>query len=168
MSAADDQVFIRRFTQILIGLAVFTVVILLLAIAIHDGLDRDSGNSAREAALAERIQPVAGVYTGETGRAAAAAAMESAAAAAPQVAFGGSTDGEMIYERACASCHVAGAAGAPQLVASAWEGRLEKGREQLVYNAISGIGSMPARGGRSDLSDEQIEASVGYMLAQVE
>lgn len=168
MSAEDDQVFIKRFTAILIGLIGFTVVIIALAASLNDQAERDETNSAREAARLERLRPVAGVYTGETGRAAAAAAMESAAAAAPQLAFGGSTDGEMIYDRACAACHVSGAAGAPALVASAWEGRLDKGREQLVDNAINGIGAMPARGGRSDLSDEQIEASVDFMLAQLQ
>lgn len=166
MSAEDDQVFIKRFTLILVGLAVFTIAIILLAISINNRLERDPSSEARASARMERLQPVAGVYTGETGRAAAAA--ESEVDAAPQLAFGGSTDGEMIYDRACASCHEVGAADAPQLIASDWEGRLDKGREQLVYNAINGIGVMPARGGRSDLSDEQVEASVDYMLAQID
>jgi cytochrome c5 len=168
VSAEDDQVFIKRFTLILVGLVVFTIAIIVLAVTIDGRLERDDSNTAREEARLQRLQPVAGVYSGETGRAAATAAVESAAAAAPQVAFGGSTDGGMIYEQACASCHQAGAAGAPRLIASAWEGRLDKGREQLVYNAINGIGVMPARGGRSDLSDEQIEASVDYMLAELD
>jgi len=53
-------------------------------------------------------------------------------------------------------------------VASAWEDRLGQGRDTLVQHAINGIGTMPAKGGRSDLSDEQVAASVDYMLAQVE
>lgn len=167
MSAEDDRVFFKRFTVILVGLIVFTIAIILLAINLHGQQKRDD-NPARATARLERLQPVAGVYTDETGRAAAAAAAERAAESAPQVAFGGSTDGEMIYDRACGNCHEAGAAGAPQLMASAWEGRLDKGRGQLVTHAINGFGAMPARGGRSDLSDEQIQASVDYMLAQLE
>ena len=85
-----------------------------------------------------------------------------------QVAFDGRIDGEMIYKNACQVCHMAGAAGAPQLVAEQWEDRLDKGEDTLVGHAINGFNAMPARGGRSDLSDEQVRASVNYMLAQIE
>src|SRR5699024_1698157 len=126
-------------------------------------------SSARQAAVDERLQPVAGVYAGETGRAAAQAAAEEAAASAEaQVAFDGSTDGEMIYSQVCAACHDTGAAGAPKLEAGDWTDRLEKGRDTLLTHAIEGFNAMPARGGRSDLSDEQVAASLDYMLDQVE
>ena len=74
----------------------------------------------------------------------------------------------MIYNNACQACHMAGAAGAPQLVAEQWEDRLDKGEDTLVSHAINGFNAMPARGGRTDLSDEQVRASVEYMLAQIE
>jgi cytochrome c5 len=45
---------------------------------------------------------------------------------------------------------------------------LDKGTEMLIDNAINGIGAMPARGGRADLSDEQIEAAVTHMLDTLE
>lgn len=163
MSAEHDRVFIKHFSLILVGLIIFTVVIVMAAITIHRQLER-SENPAREQARLDRLQPVAGVYAGETGRAAAQAAAATAAASAPQVAFDGSLDGELIYERACSSCHAVGAAGAPLMVASAWAGRIEQGLDTLVEHAIDGIGAMPPRGGRRDLSDEQIEASVVYML----
>ena len=163
MSAEHDQVFIKRFSLILIGLMVFTVLIIIVAMAIHNRLE-PVDNPAREAAKQQRLAPVAGVYAGETGRAAAAEAAAAAAAAAPQVAFGGSLDGGLIYEQACATCHAMGVAGAPEMTASAWAGRLDKGKDVLIANAISGIGAMPPRGGRRDLSDEQIEVSVAYML----
>lgn len=167
MSAEHDRIFIKQFSLILIGLAIFTVIIILVAMSIHGQLEL-SDNPARDQARQDRLQPVAGVYAGETGRAAAQAAAAEAAAAAPQVAFDGSLDGELIYDRACASCHEVGAAGAPLMVASAWAGRLEKGMETLVANAITGIGAMPPRGGRRDLSDEQIEVSVAYMLEMLD
>ena len=95
--------------------------------------------------------------------------MQQAAAAAPAaVAFDGSLDGKMIYEAVCQACHMAGAAGAPQLVAAQWEGRLDQGVDTLVQHAIEGIGVMPAKGGRADLSDEQVRASVEYMLDQLQ
>jgi cytochrome c5 len=77
-------------------------------------------------------------------------------------------DGEAIYNDACQACHLAGAAGAPQLVAEQWTERLDKGMETLVSHAINGFNAMPAKGGRMDLSDEQVRASVEYMVDQVE
>lgn len=167
MSAEHDRIFIRNFSLTLVGLVIFTFIIIFVARSIHGQLEV-SENPARETARLERLQPVAGVWAGETGRAAAQAAAAAAAAAAPEIAFGGSLDGALIYERACASCHEVGAAGAPLMVASAWAGRLEQGMETLVANAINGIGAMPPRGGRRDLSDEQIEISVAYMVDMLE
>lgn len=163
MSAEHDRIFIKHFSLILVGLAIFTVIIIMVALSIHGQLEL-SENPARDQARQERLQPVAGVYAGETGRAAAQAAAAAAAASAPTIAFDGSLDGELIYERACASCHAVGAAGAPRLVASEWAGRIEQGIDVLVDHAINGLGAMPPRGGRRDLSDEQIEVSVAYML----
>jgi len=169
VSEQHDRQFIQTFSVVLAALAAFTVVVILLAIIIHDTTYEGSQSSARQAAVEERLRSVAGVYTGETGRAAAqAAAEEAAASSAQQVAFEGSTDGQMIYSEACAACHDSGAAGAPMLKASDWTDRLPKGRETLVSHAINGFNTMPAKGGRMDLSDEQVAASVDYMIAQVE
>lgn len=168
MSEADDRIFLNRFSLVLAGLAVFAIVILVLAIILHGTVDREE-SAAREVAREQRLTPVAGVYAGETGRAAAMAAREAEDQGREvAAAFDGSLDGGLIYDRACASCHEAGAAGAPEMVASAWSDRIEKGKDQLVANAINGIGAMPPRGGRRDLTDEQIEVSVTYMLDMLE
>ena len=168
MSEQDDKVFMKRFSLIIVGLAIFAMLIIFFAINVNEQLE-GSGNPMQDVAKADRIEPVFGVYAGDTGRAAAQAAAEEAAGSQQQqVAFDGSTDGEMIYNNVCQACHQAGAAGAPQLVAAQWEDRLQKGEETLVSNAIDGIGAMPAKGGRSDLTDEQVRASVEYMLAQIE
>ncbi len=164
MSAADDQLFMKRFSLVIVLLAIFALVILFLSIALHNTLYRPEP-PARELAREQRLAPVGGVFAGETGRAAALAA-QAAAAAEPAVtaAFDGSLDGQLIYERACASCHISGAGGAPLMVASEWVGRIEQGMDTLVANAINGIGAMPPRGGRMDLTDEQIEVSVAFMI----
>ncbi len=169
MSEQDDRIFLKRFSLIIAGLAIFAVLIVVLAMAMNDRLAVSESTASGPATL-ERIKPVFGVYAGETGRAAAMAAAEEAAESGggQQVAFEGSTDGEMIYNNVCQACHTAGAAGAPQLVAAQWEDRLDKGEDTLVSNAIDGIGAMPAKGGRSDLSDEQVRASVEYMLGEIE
>lgn len=168
MSEQDDKVFMKRFSLIIVGLAIFAVLIIFYAINVNDQLE-GSGNPMQDVAKVDRIEPVFGVYAGDTGRAAAMAAAEEAAGSQQQqVAFDGSTDGEMIYNNVCQACHMSGAAGAPQLVAAQWTDRLPQGEDTLVQHAINGIGAMPAKGGRSDLTDEQVRASVEYMIAQIE
>ncbi|QOC22205.1 cytochrome c5 family protein [Wenzhouxiangella sp. AB-CW3] len=163
MSEEHDRIFIRNFSIVIVALMAFTVLIILLSLAIHQTQEREP-SAARIAAVEERLQPLAGVYAGETGRAAAQAAAAEAVAEEPEVAFGGSTDGEMIYERVCAACHDAGVAGAPTLARETWGDRLDQDREALIASVIDGLGAMPPRAGRADLSDEQAAASVDYML----
>lgn len=81
--------------------------------------------------------------------------------------------GQQTYDNACASCHDTGAANAPEINdKAAWEPRLEKGLATLIEHAIEGFqgdaGFMPPRGGQSDLSDEEVENAVGYIVQQVE
>jgi cytochrome c5 len=78
-------------------------------------------------------------------------------------------DGEKIYQQACLMCHAAGVAGAPVTGdAAAWALRLEKGRDVLVKSAISGIGIMPAKGGQSQLSDEEVASAVDFIIQQAQ
>lgn len=168
MSEHDDRKFIKHFGLLILGLVIFTILIMLLALVIHRQLVL-SENPARELAKQERVQPVFGVYAGEAGHADAVAAVEAAApATATSAAFDGSLDGELIYEQVCKVCHETGVAGAPLMQRAEWSGRLEQGNDMLVANAINGIGAMPPRGGRPDLSDEQVEISVKYMIEVID
>ncbi|BCR04986.1 hypothetical protein DESUT3_20550 [Desulfuromonas versatilis] len=77
--------------------------------------------------------------------------------------------GESVYQKACMACHSMGVAGAPRYgKAEDWKSRIDKGMEVLVRNSLEGFqgekGLMPARGGRSDLSDEEVAAAVAYMV----
>ncbi len=76
--------------------------------------------------------------------------------------------GKEIFQQVCFACHGTGAAGAPKLEKAAWKDRLAKGKEALYNSALHGIGVMPPKGGRMDLSDEDIKAAVDYMLSQVQ
>ena len=76
-------------------------------------------------------------------------------------------DPEEVYQTYCFACHGTGANESPVLgVASDWEDRVAKGVDELYANAINGFnnGLMPARGLCMDCSDEDIEATVDYML----
>ena len=69
------------------------------------------------------------------------------------------------YDTACKVCHAGGLAGAPKLgVAADWDARLKLGTDNIYKNAINGLNGMPPKGGRADLSDETIKATVDYML----
>jgi cytochrome c5 len=76
-----------------------------------------------------------------------------------------------VYQNACAACHAAGVAGAPVTGdQAAWSARIAQGADILHEHAIAGFqgqaGYMPPKGGRSDLSDDQVRAAVDYMVEQ--
>ena len=80
--------------------------------------------------------------------------------------------GEEVYNSACIACHMTGAGGAPLLGdTDAWENRVAQGKPLLVERAVEGyigeLGIMPAKGGRLDLSDEEVENAVTFMLEQL-
>jgi cytochrome c5 len=80
-------------------------------------------------------------------------------------------DGGVVYANLCAGCHATGVGGAPGLARAEWESRLAQGRQALYRHAIDGYegeGIMPARGGHDALSDEQVEAAVDWMLANLD
>ena len=70
----------------------------------------------------------------------------------------------MIYTSVCAACHTTGVAGAPKPGSPAMADRAQKGNDALMQTVVNGLNAMPARGGRSDLSDEQLQAAVDFML----
>lgn len=80
-----------------------------------------------------------------------------------------SSEGKEIYLKNCAGCHDRGVAGAPSIGdKNAWAPRLARGEKALIMNSIQGYtgkaGIMPARGGNSSLSDEQVRAATLYLL----
>ena len=79
------------------------------------------------------------------------------------------TGGEAVYKKACLSCHMTGAAGAPKLGdASAWKPRIAKGSAVLVQSAMTGVPgtAMMAKGACGTCSENDIKAAVDYMIAQ--
>ena len=76
-------------------------------------------------------------------------------------------DGKATYKEACGVCHAAGIAGAPKLGdKAAWAPRIATGNDALYMTALKGKGTMPAKGGRADISDGDVKASVDYMISQ--
>jgi len=86
-------------------------------------------------------------------------------------AAAGNEKGADVYNGACAACHNLGVAGAPKLGdTAAWKARIAKGEDTLIKHALEGFqgdaGMMPAKGGRMDLSDEDVTTAVKFMLVE--
>jgi len=74
-------------------------------------------------------------------------------------------DGAAVYAAACVRCHGTGEYGSPKLGdRSAWQPRFHEGVDHLLDQAIEGLGAMPPRGGKDDLSDTELRAAIVYML----
>lgn len=165
--------------MMLVGIFVGMIVgVILLGDLVGDGESAEAG--AAHSMIEERIEPVGQVaVTGDPAPAPAPVAVAQipapapapaavAAAAAPAAAAGSA-----IYEQACALCHVPpGLAGAPAFGdAASWGPRIAQGREVLAEHVINGYqgstGVMPPKGGRVDLSDDDVLAAMQYMIDAV-
>ena len=158
MSKQDD-VFYREFGVIVGCIFIFFLIALFAA--------RIIGTNAFEAArlapgeVAKRIQPVGQIAYGEDGTMAEAEPVMEVALAEPR-------SGQEVYESACTFCHKNGTAGAPMLGdTAAWEPRAAQGIDILIDRALNGSGDlMPAKGGRTDFSDEEVIAGLKFMLKE--
>lgn len=79
--------------------------------------------------------------------------------------------GDAVYKEACMACHASGVAGAPKLGdKAAWKDRIAQGNDKMYEHAIKGFqgkaGFMPAKGGRADLSDDEVKAAVEHMVSK--
>ena len=104
---------------------------------------------------------------------ASAPAAASDAASAP--ASGGGDDdaqvarGAEIFDKTCKACHGATSPipGAPKVTKNdEWAPRIQQGKETLFKHAIEGFNAMPPKGGNTALSDDDIKATVLYMVKQ--
>lgn len=138
---------------------------------------RDMGNASMarmqledpvfQAAVNERIEPFGQVtLDGETIAADPELTRVNEAEAAPA-----SLTGPQVYNAACLACHGGGIGGAPVTGdKAAWAARIAQGADTLNQHALEGFtgaaGFMPPKGGRTDLSDDEIIAAVQYLVEQ--
>ena len=72
-----------------------------------------------------------------------------------------SISADKIIKANCAMCHAGGLMGAPKIGDVAmWAPRISQGKDMLINNAIKGIRMMPAKGGNSRLTDEEVATAV--------
>lgn len=91
------------------------------------------------------------------------------AAASCMLASAALADGKSTYDASCAACHGFGIAGAPKVGdAAVWKDRIAQGNDKMYENAIKGFqgsaGVMPAKGGFTNLSDDEVKAAVDHMV----
>jgi cytochrome c5 len=166
VSAEHDKKFFDTFMLvlgILIGIAV-VLYVLARIVASNTQEKHVLADPASQAAVAERIAPVAKVAIAGEDNSALAPVQQAAAAPAEDLA------GEAVFNMACMACHGAGVAGAPKVGDKAnWGPRIAQGDATLHKHAIEGYqgkaGFMPPKGGRVDLSDQSIINAVEFMVA---
>lgn len=167
-----DLEFLKKFSMVMGLLIVITLGLIGFAAYLQRAIPEQVSPTAAKR-LQQRIAPVGAVYAGSTGAAAQAAAQATALAqAAAQVAYGGTTDGKTIFDNLCTACHTNGVGMAPTLDHAHWDKRIAQGKEVLYKHALEGYsgpdgGIMPPRGGNPALSDEQVRATVDWMLANL-
>lgn len=160
----EDRVFLKRFSMVILVLVIITVAIIVIANLEGPESDEDA-NPSRVKIADERTRPVGAVRT-ELPEAPPAAEPVTPIPDLAEVGEPTALDGAAIYAQVCQACHMTGAAGAPVPGTEGWAERADKGLDVLAANAINGIGIMPPKGGRADLSDADVTAAVEHMLDQ--
>ncbi|MDN3516403.1 c-type cytochrome [Aquisalimonas lutea] len=165
-SEQDDKAFMKSFGGVILLLVVGAIIIALLAV--FASTFEPSRNQARieleRERMEERLQPVGRVR--EDGDPA------PISMGSDEEEDGGGDEGPMaaadVYESTCMACHDSGVMEAPITGENEpWASRYqEKGLDTLVEHAINGFNAMPARGGDSSLSDQEVHDAVVYMLEQ--
>ena len=78
----------------------------------------------------------------------------------------GPRSGEQIFNQFCTACHTSGLLKAPKIGDTAvWNKKLQAagGFNNLLANAINGVGAMPAKGTCMDCADDEIQAAIEHM-----
>jgi cytochrome c5 len=160
----SDNQFAKAFAGMIGGLIALAVVIFIIANSIA-GTVKAAGLTSDDQKVAERIKPIGTLaIAGEQIKSAGETIMNTVVPTASAAA-----DGKATYDGTCMACHAMGVAGAPKFGdKAAWADRIAQGKDTLYKHALEGFqgksGVMPAKGGRTDLSDDDVKAAVDYMV----
>lgn len=138
------------------GFAVAALVLVLGLAGCSADTEELKLTAQQETEMSERLAPAGEVV------------LEKDVASAPAAtASTGPRSGEDIFKTKCMACHSTGAGGAPKIgVAGQWADRVAQGMDTLYANAINGVRGMPAKGLCMDCSDDELKATVDYILEQ--
>ena len=149
------------------GLVVLVVVIALIrSYTVSEGIEDPNAE--------EQIRPVAVFARTDNNKAPEVAAStvatstESPAntdAAVDAPAVDAPKDPAHVYASFCHICHDTGVAGAPRKGdKAAWAPRIATGMDALHHSVLTGKGAMPPRGNTSGVSDDELKATVDYLV----
>ena len=83
----------------------------------------------------------------------------------PEVEDESISKAEKMYNDSCKLCHATDQMGAPATGdIETWRNLMVKGKEKVVYNAVHGMGGMPAKGGNADLLPSDVKLIVEWMI----
>ncbi len=151
MSQQVDKSVMTTTVTLISGLVLLAVVLFMVAalLGVIGGVAPDD-NSRKQAAVLERIKPVARVSFEQ-----------------PKPAVAVKLSGAEVYNKVCAACHAVGTLGAPKVGAKdQWEPRFAQGLDTLVTHSVNGIRAMPAKGGDPSLTEANLKDAVVYMLGE--
>lgn len=142
---------IKTPKQLIIVVVLAFVIPIALALLVSQLVTSgEQGTNANDNQVQARIAPVGTVLLAEV--------------SGPK----GMLTGEQVYGQVCKTCHEAGLAGAPKLGdKAAWAKVVAQGEKLSFDHAINGIRAMPARGGNSDLTDDEVKRAVSFMMGKV-
>jgi cytochrome c5 len=155
VSTNQDSAFLSTFRGVLLGLIALTLLIVVFVSFVGSGAQKQSDIEREK--IAARLAPIGKVVTDPSVLA------KATAAAAPREAL----SGEQVYATVCSACHTGGLLGAPKADdKAAWASRKSAagGLDGLVASALKGKNSMPARGGKADLSEDEVKAAITFIL----
>lgn len=170
---SQDTQFLNVFSLV-IGLLSVTAI-LLLTLARSVGTRTEVADAYQDPiyiqSVVARIKPFA--REAIAGKDNSALKIETPAASTGPIALAVPKDGKALFEAVCSTCHATGLAGAPKAGdKAAWASALAEGKPTLYQHALHGYtgttGTMPAKGGRTDLSDALIKQGVDYMVSLVQ
>ena len=131
------------------------VLVAALAVVVGSAAAAMLPQAQSTSSLEQRIAPIGKVRVAGATPAAASGSQQARA-------------GDAVYNQFCAACHTSGVLNAPKLNDAAdWEPRLAQGMETVLRNAIVGYNAMPAKGTCGNCSDDEIQAAIDYMIAEL-
>jgi cytochrome c5 len=171
-SQKQDSQFITVFSLVIGLLVAIAVILFALArvVAAHTEDVEVYTDPLYVSTVAERTAPFA--REAIAGQDNSALKIATPAGAGPAVAQAVPKNGKDLFMQVCIACHGSGLVGAPKAGdRQAWASALVEGRSTLYQHALHGYtgktGTMPAKGGRTDLPDALIQQGVDYMLSLV-